>query len=131
MDYKRRIFGFECDIYGHLNNANYLHIYEEARAIALEEIGFPIRKFRDMGIHIYLTKIELTYKKAVLLEDNVSVQTEIVESNRLKSTWVQNIFNSQNILCNQAIVNGVFIKEGKPYRLPKDLYEKMKTDRKN
>jgi YbgC/YbaW family acyl-CoA thioester hydrolase len=122
MIYKRRIFGFECDIYGHLNNANYLHIYEEARATALEEMDFSISKLNEMSIHIYLVHIELSFVKAIELEETVSVETKMTDANRLKATWVQTMRNSKNEICNKAIVKGVFIKNNKPYRLPAEMY---------
>jgi YbgC/YbaW family acyl-CoA thioester hydrolase len=125
MFYKRRIFGFECDIYGHLNNANYLHIYEEARALALDEMNFSIHKLNDMNIQIYLIHIELSFVKAVKLEETVTIETTMEKANRLKATWKQIIRNSRDEICNEAIVKGVFIKDGKPYRLPRELYQEM------
>lgn len=127
MFYKRRIFGFECDIYGHLNNANYLHIYEEARALALDEMDFSIHRLNDMNIQIYLIHIELSFVKAVKLEEMVTVETIMEKANRLKATWKQIIRNKDNEICNEAIVKGVFIKDGKPYRLSRDLYQKMQN----
>ncbi|MBT3168715.1 MAG: acyl-CoA thioesterase [Candidatus Cloacimonetes bacterium] len=127
MKYERRIFGFECDIYGHLNNANYLKLYEEARADALEQIDLPIRKLREMGIAIYLTKIELDFKKGVELEEKILVKSEIITANRLKSIWQQEIYNNKNELCNVAIVQAVFIKKGKPFRISKELNEHFQS----
>ena len=69
LEYKRKIFGYECDIYGHLNNANYLHLYEEARADALEQMGLAVRELNKSGYHIYLTSIELTFKRGIPLEE--------------------------------------------------------------
>jgi len=42
FNYSRRIFSYECDIYGHLNNAEYLKLFEEARSEALTEIGYSL-----------------------------------------------------------------------------------------
>ncbi len=127
MFYKRRIFGFECDIYGHLNNANYLHVYEEARALALEQMDFSIQALNEMNIHIYLLHIELSFITAVKLEETVTVETIMEKANRLKATWKQIIRNCHNEICNEAIVEGVFIKDGKPHRLSKDMYHKMQN----
>ncbi len=125
MEYKRRIFGFECDIYGHLNNASYLHIYEEARSVALEEMDFSIKKLVELGIHIYLVNINLQFKKAVEFEDRITIKTTLGKHSRVKAIWIQKIHNSKNDLCNIAEVEGVFIKMGKPYRLPQELYKKF------
>jgi len=123
MQYKRKIFGYECDIYGHLNNANYLHLYEEARAEAMEQIQIPVRKFKEMGISIYLTHIELDFIKAIKLEEVVRIETSIAELSRVKSVWKQEIYNKQNRLCNSASITGVFVKNGQPTRISKELYK--------
>ena len=126
MEYKRKIFGYECDIYGHLNNANYLHLYEEARADALEQMDMPIRKLNDMDYHIYITNIELTFKKGIPLEETITIKSSINEMNRVSAIWEQKIYNSKNELCNTALVKGVFVKNGKPVRLPKEIYKRFK-----
>ena len=126
LEYKRKIFGYECDIYGHLNNANYLHLYEEARADALEQMKLPISKLADQGFHIYLTNIEINFIKGLPLESTITIKSRINSMNRLTSIWIQEIYNTKEELCNTAIVKGAFIKDGKPIRLPKDLFEEFK-----
>ena len=126
LEYKRKIFGYECDIYGHLNNANYLHLYEEARADTLEQINMPIRKLADLGFHIYLTNIEINFVKGLPLESTVTIKSRINSMNRLTSIWIQEIYNAQEELCNIAIVKGAFVKDGKPIRLPKEIFKQFR-----
>ena len=126
MKFKRKIYGYECDVYGHLNNANYLHLYEEARSEALEDMGMSIGKLSEEGIHIYLTEINLTFKNGLTVGENVVIDTRMIKANRATSIWKQEIFNSAGKLCNIAIVRGVFIKSGKPFRISKKLFEDYK-----
>ncbi len=126
MKFKRKIYGYECDVYGHLNNANYLHLYEEARSEALEDMGMSIGKLSEEGIHIYLTEINLTFKNGLPVGENVVIDTRMIKANRATSIWKQEIFNSAGKLCNIAIVRGVFIKSGKPFRISKELFKDYK-----
>jgi YbgC/YbaW family acyl-CoA thioester hydrolase len=123
LEYRRKIFGYECDVYGHLNNANYLHIYEEARADALEQMELPVRMLADKGYHIYLTKIEIRYIKGLPLESYVLIKSSIEKANRLQATWIQEVYNEFEELCSRAIVNGAFVKNGKPARIHKEIFE--------
>lgn len=123
MKYQRKIFGYECDVYGHLNNANYLHLFEEARSDALEQVGFPVRMFREMGIHIYLTTANIKFKKGVELEDTVTIVSKYEKFNRLMSTWNQIIYNSKDEVCAVAEIKGAFIKDGKPHRISSEMLE--------
>ena len=126
MEYKRKIFGYESDIYGHLNNAIYLHIYEEARSDALDQMGMSIQKLNEKNIGIFLINLELEFIKAIQMGEIITVSSYIIESTRLRATWKQEIFNSKNELCNRAIVKGVFIRDNKPSRLPKDIFGHFK-----
>jgi YbgC/YbaW family acyl-CoA thioester hydrolase len=121
--YKRKIYGYLCDIYGHLNNSSYLQIYEEARSEALIDMGLPISKLLESGFHIYLTKVELYYKSGVPNDEIISVKSSIIKMNRMRATWKQQIYDESGNLCNEAFVEGVFIKNGKPARIDKDIYE--------
>lgn len=126
MKYHRKIFGYECDVYGHLNNANYLHLYEEARADALEEMDMSVGELNKQGINIYLSEIKLTFKIGLPVGEKVVIDTRMIQATRATSIWKQEIFNSADELCNIAIVRGVFIKNGKPFRISKELFEDYK-----
>jgi len=125
LEYKRRIFGYECDIYGHLNNANYLHLYEEARSEALIEMGIPVKEFHRQGINIYIININVDFKKGIPLEEEVTIFSEIIECNRLWGLWKQKIFDKKGDLCSQALVKGVFVKNGAPRRLSPELFARF------
>ncbi len=121
FNFNKKIYGFECDVYGHLNNANYLHIYESARAEALQEMDMSILKLKELGISLFVVRIEIDYKIGVELEDKIKVQTMIIENSRLSALWYQEIYNSKNELCNKALVKGVYVSKGKPFRINKEL----------
>lgn len=120
-EYRRRIFGYECDIYGHLNNANYLHLYEEARSVFLEDIELPIRKLQELGLAIYITKADLEFIKGVELESEAVIKSWIINGSRLRGLWQQEIYVNDE-LCNRITIEGVFTSNGKPRRLPKEIH---------
>ena len=123
FEFTKKIYGYDCDVYGHLNNACYLQIYEAARAEALNSMGMPIAKLREMNIMLFLIRVEIDYKKGVELEDTITVKSRVVEHNKLKSIWKQEIYDSHNQLCSTAVVTGVYVSEGKPVRIGNELFE--------
>ncbi len=121
FEHKTKIYGFDCDIYGHLNNANYLHVYEAARAEMLEDIGLSISDILQKGFHIYVRKVTLEYIKGVTIGSEIVVKSRIDFISRVRSTWLQEIHSKEGILYNKAIVEGVFARNGKPARIPADM----------
>lgn len=121
FNFTKTIYGYECDVYGHLNNANYLQIYEAARAEALNDMGMSIKKLKELNISLYVIKVEIEYKKGVELGENLTVKTSVVQHNRLSGLWRQEMYNSSGELCSFANVTGVYVSNGKPVRISKEL----------
>ncbi len=121
--YQRKIYAYECDIYGHLNNSNYLQILEAARSDALAEMEMPISKLLELGIQIFVLRYELDFIKAVELEDVIEIKSEEREISRLRARWTQDIYNSRGELCLKAVMHCCFARGGKANRISTELYE--------
>ncbi len=119
--YERKVFSFECDIYGHLNNAAYLKIYEEARSIVLDQSGFPLEDLMAKGISLYLTDVTLKFIREIKSGTLLTVKTAARETTRVRFNWFQEMFNPDGELCSMAIVNGAFVRNGRPARIPAEI----------
>ena len=126
FEYRTKVYGYDCDIYGHLNNANYQKVYEAARANMLEEIGLPLDKLLSEGIHIYVKRINIDYIKGVKFGSEITVRSYIARLSRVKSVWHQEIYSDRGGVMNKAIIEGVFAKEGKPFRIPMEMFEQLR-----
>ncbi len=121
-EFQKRIYGYECDIYGHLNNANYLQIFEAARTEFLILTDLSIERLSRMGISIFISETLIKYKKPVELNDIIKVVSMVKSCSRVKSVWKQEIYNENNELCTVLEIQGVFVMNGKPARIPKEFH---------
>ncbi len=128
-NYTRKIFSFECDIYGHLNNAAYLKIYEEARAVLLDELGYSLEDLLHSGISLYLTEIHLQFIKEIKSGTIIKVTTSSGETTRVRFNWNQEMVNESGEICSTAEVSGVFIRNGKPTRVSPEILSALKDFR--
>lgn len=126
FEFKRKIYGYECDVYGHLNNSNYLQLLEAGRAEALIEMGIPVAKLLEMNISVFVSNIDISYIKPLKMEQIATVETKTNRITKVKGVWIQEIYNEDNVLCAKAIVTGVFTTKGKPVRIDNDLLQIMK-----
>jgi YbgC/YbaW family acyl-CoA thioester hydrolase len=120
--FNKRIYGYECDIYGHLNNANYLPILEAARSEALQIIEMPIQKLIKLDWLMLVRHVEMEFIKSVQLEDIIEVRSTIAEMNKLRSTWHQEIYNSSGELCFTAKLGIVHVHDNRPARVPEKIF---------
>jgi YbgC/YbaW family acyl-CoA thioester hydrolase len=126
--YLGKVFGYQCDIYGHVNNAMYLHFLEEARSFALDDIDMSIVKMNNNGIQMFIKHYDIDFIKAIQLYENFVVKTNVLELDRVKSKWSQKIYNSKNELCLNAKIVVVFARNGKVTRISRELFSFFKEN---
>jgi len=123
--FNKRIYGYECDIYGHLNNANYLQLLEAARSEALYEMNLAQSDLQKKGIQLFVHYGEISFIKAIDHDEVITVKSCFTEMNRIKGKWHQEIYNATNEICFTADITIVFASEGKAKRLPVEVFEQL------
>ena len=86
------IRGYHCDSYGHVNNARYLELLEEARWEALSsaiDSGF----FKELGLLFVVVNININYRAEVKPNNVVQINTSLKEFGKRSITFHQKIMN--------------------------------------
>jgi len=113
-----RVRTYECDSYGHVNNANYLNYLEYARYEYLRDIGFDFKKSVRDGYGLYIAHIEISYKMPALPDDSLLVKTKPLKMGAVSGTLSQQIWRDDDLLI-EAKVSWAFVdSSGKPTKLP-------------
>jgi acyl-CoA thioester hydrolase len=112
---------YECDSYGHVNNANYLNYLEFARYELLKDIGFDYPKAIEAGYGVFIARIEIDYKKPALTDDFLTITTWPVKKGAVSGTLAQEISRGDELLV-EAKVTWAFVetKTGMPIKIPKE-----------
>ena len=67
---------YECDSYGHVNNAVYLNYLEFGRMEYLHAINFDYKGIVAAGYCLYVTHIDIYYKVSAFLDDENQSEEE-------------------------------------------------------
>lgn len=67
----------QLDIFGHVNNAKYLEIFEEARWELLEERGFGLALIRELGLGPVILEAKIAFRRELKARDKCEVQSRI------------------------------------------------------
>jgi len=67
------VAGNHLDVFGHVNNANYLELYEEARWDFIEKNGFGLEKIMRDKIGPVILDINVTFKAELRNRDKVKI----------------------------------------------------------
>lgn len=112
---------YECDMNGHVNNANYLHYLEYARHEYLKAVGFDYAGAVKSGFGLYVTRIEIDYKRSAMLDDVLTVESRPVKRGAVSGVMDQLIRCGESAVA-QARVSWAFVDAtGRPSRIPPEL----------
>lgn len=109
---------YECDAYGHVNNANYLNYLEYARYGLLKDAGFDYPAMIEAGYGIYVARVEIDYKKPALADDELFIKSWPAKKGAVSGVIAQEIWRGEDLLA-QAKVTWAFVdSNGQPTKLP-------------
>ena len=125
--HKLKIYYEDTDSGGVVYYANYLKFLERARTEALFSIGFSNNKIQEQFNSLIIVKsCNIEYKKSAHLEDELTISSFVKLIT--KTSFVMNqIISKEKDVIVEAQIHLVFInKEGKPVKIPEDIYSKFK-----
>ena len=121
-----RVRFYELDPYGHVNHSVYIQYFEAARALWLNELGFPLDRLQRDGIQIVVTEINTRYLGSAGPDEELVVETKAEELRRVSMRFFQRILRGDDILVEQTISAACINDSGRPVRVPADLATALK-----
>lgn len=116
---KHTVRTYECDSYGHVNNAVYLNYLEYARMEFLHAVGFDYNAVVAEGYSLYVTHIDIYYKMSAFLDDELSIEVYPTKQKHVTGTFHQRVTKADGTLVAEADVSWASVdKTGRPSKLP-------------
>jgi len=103
---------YECDSYGHVNNAVYVNYLEYGRMEYLHQIHFDYKGIVSAGYYLYITHIDIRYKASAFLDDKLTVEITPKELRAVSGTFHQIIRKQDGTVCVEADVTWASVKTG-------------------
>jgi YbgC/YbaW family acyl-CoA thioester hydrolase len=106
--YHTQVAQSHIDLYGHMNNASYLQILENARWVMLKEQGISADKINQLGIGPVILEITIKFLKELKLHDDIEIQTEILSFQNKIGKLAQNIMKGDELCCKAEFTMALF-----------------------
>lgn len=78
FSYKVKILEKDLDTFSHVNNANYLALYEEARWEFCTDRGYGVKEIQDSQIGPVILELNLKFKKELTVRETITIQSQYV-----------------------------------------------------
>ena len=116
-----KVRSYECDSYGHVNNANYLNYLEYARCELLKDVGFDYPASVKAGYGLYIARIEIDYKRPAFAEDELLIQSRPVKKGAVSGVIAQEISRGEDIIAEAKITWAFVDQTGTPTKIPPEF----------
>lgn len=93
----------QLDVYGHVNNATYLTLLEEARWEWLNERNYGLDHIQKTKKGPVVLEVNLKYKKEIKVRDVISIETQALGFEGKVGQLKQTMVNQNGDLCAEAI----------------------------
>ena len=119
-----RVRPYECDAYGHVNNANYLRYMQEAALDAAAAAGYDLARHAALGTSWLMRDTEVEYFSPLRYGDSVVVKTWVMDIRRVRSRRVYELRRAaDDERVARATTDWVYINtaSGQPVSVPEDM----------
>ena len=96
------------DTFGHVNNASYLTLFEEARWDLITKNAYGLKKIQETGIGPTILAIKLTFLKELCLREEIIIKSQMMSYERKVGTLSQKMIRDGEVCCDAEFVIGLF-----------------------
>ena len=97
------------DSYGHVNNATYLQLFEEARWVMIEANGYGFKRIHELKIGPIILEIHIKFIKEILLGQIIQVESQMTSYSGKVGEMLQQMKSEEGVvLCSAAMKFGLF-----------------------
>lgn len=75
--YELQIKEHHLDTFGHVNNATYLALMEEARWELITENGFGMAQIKESGLGPIVLEVQIQFRRELRLRDRIRITTKV------------------------------------------------------
>ena len=107
--YDLTVLESHLDTFGHVNNATYLQLFEEARWDLITQNGYGLKEIQKSGHGPVILEINLKFKRELRLRQKITIETETLSQNKMISKVTQIIRDeNQKACCVAEFTFGLF-----------------------
>ena len=96
----------QLDTFGHLNNARYLELYEQARWHLLNQRGYSLETIRSLQQGPVILNIQIDFRRELIAAMPIRIITEMVSYIGKIFVIEQKMLDSEDRVCSKCTLRG-------------------------
>jgi YbgC/YbaW family acyl-CoA thioester hydrolase len=82
---------------GIVHHSNHARYFERGRVELLRLLGLEYTKVMEMGLHLPLTDMSLSFKRPLLFDEILLIETSVTEVSKARVTFAYGIFTADDL----------------------------------
>jgi YbgC/YbaW family acyl-CoA thioester hydrolase len=113
------------DTFGHVNNATYLTLFEEARWELITQKGFGLKEVQSSGVGPVILEVQLKFIKELILREKIKITTELLGyEKKIGKLKQQMIKENGDVACEAVFTFALFDTRQRKIILPTEQWMK-------
>jgi acyl-CoA thioester hydrolase len=96
------------DFFGHVNNATYLVLFEQARWDLITQNGYGLEKVKETQLGPVILEIKLNFRKELLCRQEIMIETNLISYEGKIGKLMQKIIRGNDICTIAEVTFGLF-----------------------
>jgi acyl-CoA thioester hydrolase len=113
------------DSFGHVNNAVYLTLFEEARWDILNKTGYGLKKIKETGLGPTILEINIKFTKELLPGDQVVIESQSLGVEKYVMKLSQKMIRNGEVCCLSVFTLGYFDIKQRKLVIPPEGFIKL------
>jgi len=101
--YKVTVRENHVDSYGHMNNATYLSLYEEARWELITPRGYGFSEIHKLKKGPVILEVNLKFLKEIRLRENITITTKLLNYKGKVGQMLQQMVKDDGTVASEAV----------------------------
>lgn len=106
------------DTFGHMNNAMYLTLFEQARWDLITSNHYGLKKIQETGLGPVILKIDIRFLKELRLRDKIIIETHFISYEKKIGKLLQKMVRGNEECATAEITFGLFNMKERKLVLP-------------
>lgn len=116
--YHTHIKEIYLDTFGHMNNATYLALLEEARWDLLNQNGYGLVKIQQTQLGPTILQINIQFMRELCVLDNITIETELISYDKKIGKLQQRVLRGEEVCCIAEFTIALFDLRARKLVLP-------------
>ena len=118
FSYPMTIKEVNLDLFGHVNNAEYLVLFEEARWDLIHKNGYGLKKIWETNLGPTILEIKMRFLKELKARDEIVIESELLSYEKKVGKLRQDMKRGGEVCCSLELTIALFDMKERKLALP-------------